>query len=84
MKRRGGGGQPSNKDEVANREASYELTRPRFEIRADLAEEADLVLRDGEMGMVVAKSSDASSLGALGLRRFRLLVDQLIEKHAVQ
>ncbi|HQW29874.1 MAG TPA: biotin/lipoyl-binding protein [Verrucomicrobiales bacterium] len=84
VKRRGGGGQPSNKDEVANREASYELTRPRFEIRADLAEEADLVLRDGEMGMVVAKSSDASSLGALGLRRFRLLVDQLIEKHAVQ
>jgi putative peptide zinc metalloprotease protein len=68
-------------DSAASR---YELTKPRFEIRADLAGEGSAALRDGEMGMVLARATEADSLAELGLRGLQRQFDRLVEQHMSQ
>lgn len=71
----GGGNSPT---------ASFELTKPRFEIHADLEGEGSGLLMEGEIGTAVAKASSDQSLAALALREVRSRIDMLVESRTGQ
>ncbi|GEM_PF-1493336 len=84
MKQRGDAPDAKASDESNSAASRYELTKPRFEIRADLGGEGSASLRDGEMGMVLARATEADSLAELGLRGLQRQFDRIVEQHMGQ
>jgi putative peptide zinc metalloprotease protein len=84
VKQRGTEPEPSARGDSSAASSRYELTKPRFEIRADLAREGSASLRDGEMGMVLSRATGSNSLAELGMRRVQRQFDRLVEQHMSQ
>lgn len=84
VKQRGSEPESSARGENGSAASRYELTKPRFEIRADLAGEGSASLRDGEMGMVLSRATGSNSLAELGMRGLQRQFDRLVEQHMGQ
>lgn len=75
VRKRSEGGESQESGAVS----AYELTKPRFEIRADL-EDGSGVLREGEMGTVLATATEQSSLAELAWRAVQRQMERLWER----
>jgi hypothetical protein len=80
VKRRTDAGAPAeSSSNDANAAARFELTQPRFEIRARFEAGRFQDLYDGETGVAIAHASEPESLARLAWRRIRSEMDRLIQ-----
>lgn len=77
--RNGADREPGAAEEMREEVSRFELTAPRFEFRASLAEGAGL-LREGEIGFVTARANESSTLAELAWELGRKSLEGLLAR----
>jgi len=72
---------PGGEDPTSRAASAYELTKPRFEIRAELEPDSLLGLRDGEIGVAAVRAAAPASLASWAWKGLRGRFDQLVDSH---